>query len=332
MDGHAGKRPSSVRRQWLSIEPLEDRFLLAALNLPVGPYVSPSASAQASTLASQPIIGPVVARPVGSSTKPSQPASDDYATAATNNSSGESDREYATATSNGPPAVHATSATSRPAHDHDHDYRDDDDHDGRDIRRYQMVSETRATIAPAEEAAGDRADYQAAASRLESVGQPDENPPTTQMVRAVAPALGNVARSGTPPVATPHVDEGDIPAAGLTTIAPPRITSERPSVQLANAVVVADVSEDTQPPAGLPSAGEIGLNLHLVEHGLESFFARLTGPVEDGYWGGSAASISSWLAGVAAAALQIARVRDKARRPSLSPDGLPPQSVVSAGA
>jgi hypothetical protein len=96
--------------------------------------------------------------------------------------------------------------------------------------------------------------------------------------------------------------------------------------------VVAGVPEDTQPPAGLPSAGEIGLNLHLIEHGLESFFARLTGPVEDGYWGGSAASISSWLAGVAAAALQIARVRDRARRPALSPDGLPPQSAVSAGA
>jgi hypothetical protein len=127
-----------------------------------------------------------------------------------------------------------------------------------------------------------------------------------------------------------RVDDGDT-SGGAATIVRPAATREKPLVSIGTATAAAVAFAETQPPTGLPSAGEVGLDLHLIEHGLASFFARLSGPLEEGDGQASAAGIVSCLAAVATAALEIARVRDKARRSPLSPDGIPSRTAASAG-
>jgi hypothetical protein len=73
---------------------------------------------------------------------------------------------------------------------------------------------------------------------------------------------------------------------------------------------------------GAPVAGEVGLDLALVERGVHAFFTRLASLEGEG--GHSALTngiAASWLTAVAAVALEIARARDKGRRSSLSADG-----------
>ncbi len=70
-----------------------------------------------------------------------------------------------------------------------------------------------------------------------------------------------------------------------------------------------------------PSAGAFGIDLSAIKHGVDAFFARLgeLSPEADGK--NRAVSVTVWLAGVTAAALEIARVRNKARRSALTPAG-----------
>jgi hypothetical protein len=86
------------------------------------------------------------------------------------------------------------------------------------------------------------------------------------------------------------------------------------------------------PWSGAPTAGEVGLDLRLVEQGVRAFFTRLTSLKGEG---GSARLTSgiaaSWLTAVAAVALEIARARDKARRSSLGADGSAALGCTEAG-
>jgi hypothetical protein len=75
-----------------------------------------------------------------------------------------------------------------------------------------------------------------------------------------------------------------------------------------------------------PTAGTTSVDLGQVEIGLESFFARLTNTSTESVGGGPSVSVAAWLATVAAAALEIARVRDRvyrARSASNGTTGLP---------
>jgi hypothetical protein len=330
MDGHPGKRSPSVRRGWLSVEPLEDRFLLAALSLPVGPYAVRADTSPTSGSTPPPFIGPSVPQSNNpGTTKASQAAaaSDGYTTTATTSTAGESDHEYAPAAgSTPPPAAYAASGSVQTVHDHDHDYGDDDD--GQNARHYQVVSEAHAAVTSTEGLADDRAVPPSATEvRLESARQPDENSPPPPV--RLLPTVANAAPPPKPQTGVVRSDQADTPGGPS---AAPAIVPDKHFAQVATAAVSADLPADARPPAGSPSVGDVGVNLHLIERGLESFFARLAGPVEDGNWDSSAAGIASWLAGVAAAALEIARVRDKARRYALSPDGLPSRAATSAGA
>jgi hypothetical protein len=75
-----------------------------------------------------------------------------------------------------------------------------------------------------------------------------------------------------------------------------------------------------EPPADFPVAGEIGVNLRAIEQGMEAFFSRLSSLSDDGTQTRAGISITSWLTVVAAAAHQVARLRDKARQASIATD------------
>jgi hypothetical protein len=83
--------------------------------------------------------------------------------------------------------------------------------------------------------------------------------------------------------------------------------------------------------AGDPSAGAVGLDLRLVEQGVTSFFARLVGQGGDGEGRYLNSGTATWLAAVAAAALQVARVRDRTRRGAQNPAGVPAPWSAPAG-
>jgi hypothetical protein len=73
---------------------------------------------------------------------------------------------------------------------------------------------------------------------------------------------------------------------------------------------------------GAPVAGDVGLDLALVERGVHAFFARLASlEGEGGHPALTNGIAASWLTAVAAVAFEIARARDKARRSSLGADG-----------
>jgi hypothetical protein len=75
--------------------------------------------------------------------------------------------------------------------------------------------------------------------------------------------------------------------------------------------------------AGTPSAGAATLDAALIEQGVEAFFARLSAGDSASAGGGLSAGVASWLASVAAAALEIARHRDKSWRSASAADGAP---------
>jgi hypothetical protein len=74
---------------------------------------------------------------------------------------------------------------------------------------------------------------------------------------------------------------------------------------------------------GIPSAGAVSLDVALIERGVEAFFAHLSAEHGERLGGGLSVGVASWLVSVAAAALEIARLRDQACRSLPVPDGTP---------
>ena len=344
MDGYTRRR-SFVRSRWLLLEPLEDRFLLSALPLPTQAPAALPASSQSSTADVRTTAGPAVVTPTG--VTGSQPSSGDSvhgsAILVTNEKSsparttddgsrasspgapaGSSEQERSYGETNPPPANQQLPAAATSDRGRDRDDGTDDDDDGRRARLYGDASEVRAAAQTATARPDDRPAVTRAMPASGSGSGEDAEEPSPQQTPAVTAATPALAETEKPLPAAVRAERAELPdrlpGAGVNEV--PAAASDAAPEGLTGL---------GPPRAGDPAAGEVGLDLRAIEQGVEAFFARLSPLNTEGGGGLQAARTASWLTAVAAAALEIARVRDKARRSSLALDGTAGLSTTAAG-
>lgn len=352
MDGYRCKRTPPAHLRRLALEPLEDRFLLAALPGLVGPFVVsstpvPTTATTSARIDSSTLLGPSLASnpssvphantlalpariPVRSpaqaaNTYPGSPPAGN----AESGRDGWDGGEYAA--SNYVRSADADSVARGRDRDNDSDGDGDDDAGDDDRDEYGRAADE-TEVRAAEGQTTNEADYRAD-SPLVAAGAGMPGPVAEGPEEASLPPVPVPAVTGPPPAekAFPALLDSDglwalnAPVAPVANEPP---ANERPRVPVAGPAswwrpVEVIPAVDHLLAVGIPSAGAISLDAALIERGVEAFFSSLSAEHRVGVGGWLSVGTASWLVAVAAAALEISRLRDKAYRSLPVPDGTP---------
>jgi hypothetical protein len=235
---------------------------------------------------------------------------------------------YAVAKSSSVDQRSGASATSVRSHDRDHgkenDYRgdEDDEEDERNVRLSEEASEARTVEGASMIKTDDGAEV--AESRVTSPPSAEQNEeqqePTQPQIVPAALGVPEAAAFERPLQVVTRTDPSDLPDA-LSGAFVRALSADFQSTAARVDEVPDARTAFAIPWFSVPVVGEVGLDLRLIEQGVHAFFTRLTSLKGEGVSSGLTNGIAaSWLTAVAAAALEIARARDKARRSSLGTD------------
>jgi hypothetical protein len=283
MDGFARQGPSSGH---LSVECLEDRFLLAGGLLPAHPLPSPLPGTAARVSSTTPYQGRTEAEPAAAPLRPAQP----LALAGTG-----------TAKANTAPAHDRATAGPLPA---DARAPDQDDGDkGAEYRdRLEHDSSPNWAILGGNQALNGAKGGQAGAAG--AVGAPA--PPAVPVPPVALEGREQPAQELTRPVDR-AVAQAPLPTAVPAVLVAGSVPADACGEQDGAAPLPEPAAPGAAPPAGTPLAGALPFDLGALERGVDRFFARLADLRDewDGAW--APARLLPWLTAATAAALVIAR-------------------------